>query len=61
MGSEVGLGFLDLCRDADPEDQPHHCLRRPLPGSEIGCRFGEITRRRFEELETENGETEKLQ
>ena len=28
MGSEVGLGFLDLCRDADPEDQPHHCVRR---------------------------------
>ena len=28
MGLEVGLGFLDLCRDADPEDQPHHCLRR---------------------------------
>lgn len=46
MGSEVGLGFLDLCRDADPEDQPAPlCSSCPVRGSEIRCRF--------EELETE--------
>lgn len=54
MGLEVGLGFLDLCRDADPEDQPAPlCSSCPVRGPEIRCRFGEIKRRRFEELETE--------
>lgn len=52
MGAEAGLGFFDLSKDADPEDQLHYGPRRSFPGSEIGRSLAEIKRRRFE-IETE--------